>query len=143
MTKLSQLLSAVLLNGLLLSSSALAMDNTVTGQWQTTDRFGQPESLVELFMEGDELRGRIVKLYDDTNQNAVCTECSDDREGQPIVGLVFITGLEADGEKWINGQVLDPESGSEYDCEVWREGNTLKLKAGFGVFSQTKVWNRL
>ncbi len=117
-------------------------DDQVIGQWNTMDRFGQPESLVELYKNGEELQGRIVKLYDEAKQDAVCEACFDDRENQPIAGLVFITGLENEGKQWINGTVLDPETGSEYDCKLWLDGDTLKLKAGFGFISQTKEWKR-
>ncbi|MGH1373426.1 MAG: DUF2147 domain-containing protein [Cellvibrionaceae bacterium] len=117
-------------------------NDQVIGQWNTLDRFGQPESLVELYKTGDELQGRIVKLYDETQQDAVCGECFDHRENQPIAGLVFITGLESEGQAWVNGTVLDPETGNEYDCKLWLDGDTLKLKAGFGFISQTKEWKR-
>lgn len=128
---------------LALSTASMAHSNPqVLGQWQTLDRFGSPESLVELYKSGDELQGKIVKLYDEEKVDAVCEACSDERENQPIAGLVFITGLEADGEEWINGTVLDPETGSEYDCKIWLDGDTLKLKAGFGFISQTKEWKR-
>lgn len=133
----------ILTLALTLAASANAFSNTqVLGQWQTLDRFGSPESLVELYQDGEELQGKIVKLYDDEKKDAVCEACSDERENQPIAGLVFITGLEADGEEWVNGTVLDPETGSEYDCKIWLDGDTLKLKAGFGFISQTKEWKR-
>ena len=128
---------------LTLVASANALSNTqVLGQWQTLDRFGTPESLVELYQDGEELQGKIVKLYDEEKKDAVCEACPDERENQPIAGLVFITGLESDGDEWVNGTVLDPETGSEYDCKIWLDGDTLKLKAGFGFISQTKEWKR-
>jgi len=126
-----------------LAASTSAFGSTqVLGQWQTLDRFGNPESLVELYKDGDELQGKIVKLYDEEKQDALCEACPDERENQPIAGLVFITGLETDGDEWVNGTVLDPETGSEYDCKIWLDGDTLKLKAGFGFISQTKEWKR-
>lgn len=124
-------------------SLASQADEQVIGQWNTLDRFGEPESLVELYKSGEELQGRIVKLYDESKQEAVCEECFDHRENQPIAGLVFITGLENDGQQWVNGTVLDPETGNEYDCKLWLDGETLKLKAGFGFISQTKEWKRV
>ena len=124
-----------------LSASTQANDE-VLGQWNTLDRFGEPESLVELYREGDTLQGKIIKLYDPAKQNAVCEECFDHRENQPIAGLVFITGLESAGDQWVNGTVLDPETGSEYDCKLWLDGDTLKLKAGFGFIAQTREWSR-
>jgi len=134
-----QYLSYTLLLSLAVSTQA---SDQVVGTWNTLDRFGEPESLVELYKSGEELRGRIVKLYDDSKKDAVCEECMDDQENHPIAGLVFITGLENQGEEWINGTVLDPETGNEYDCKLWLDGETVYLKAGFGIISQTKEWAR-
>lgn len=124
------------------SSMTFAGNKAVLGQWDTLDRDGNPQSLVELYLDGKELQGRIVKLYDETKQDAVCKECKDERQNQPIEGLVFITGLTADDDEWVDGRVVDPETGSEYDCKLWLDGDTLKLKAGFGFIGQTRDWKR-
>lgn len=126
----------------LLSSSVLAGNEAVLGQWNTLNRDGEPQSLVELYLNGEELNGRIVKLYDESKQDAVCKECEGERHNQPIAGLVFITGLTADDDEWVDGRVVDPETGNEYDCKLWLDGNTLKLKAGFGFIGQTREWKR-
>ncbi len=124
-------------------SASTQANDQVIGQWNTLDRFGEPESLVELYRDGEELQGKIVKLYDPSKKDAVCEECIDHRENQPIAGLVFITGLENSGDQWVNGTVLDPETGNEYDCKLWLDGDTLKLKAGFGFIAQTREWSRV
>ncbi|WP_439134113.1 DUF2147 domain-containing protein [Pseudomaricurvus sp.] len=126
----------------LLTTGAFAGNEAVLGQWNTLDRDGTPLSLVELYLDGDELNGRILKLYDENKQGAVCQECDGERHNQPIEGLVFITGLTADDDEWVDGRVVDPESGSEYDCKLWLDGETLKLKAGFGFIAQTREWER-
>ncbi|MBU3069941.1 DUF2147 domain-containing protein [Aestuariicella sp. G3-2] len=135
-------LTALLFTLPFLSSHVFAANKAVLGQWDTLDGDGNRQSLVELYLDGEELQGRIVKLYDETKQDAVCKECKDERQNQPIEGLVFITGLTADDDEWVDGRVVDPETGSEYDCKLWLDGETLKLKAGFGFIGQTRDWKR-
>ncbi len=129
-------------SAILLSSSAVAGNDNVLGQWQTLNDDGQPESLVEIYRAEDEVQGRIVKLYDPAKQDAVCTQCEGEQLNQPIAGLVIITGLQAEEERWVDGQVLDPETGSEYGCSLWVENGVLKLKAGIGFLTQTREWVR-
>ncbi|GAB3106098.1 DUF2147 domain-containing protein [Aestuariicella hydrocarbonica] len=134
-----------LLTGLslpLLSSLSIASNEAVLGHWNTLDRNGKAQSLVELYLNGDQLNGRIVKLYDESKQGALCQECEGEQHDQPIAGLVFITGLKAAEDEWVDGRVLDPETGSEYDCKLWLDGDNLKLKAGFGFIGQTREWQR-
>ena len=126
----------------LLSGGAIAANDAVLGQWDTINKNGEPQSLVELYRNGDELNGRIIKLYDETRQDAVCTKCKGDLHNKPIAGMVIITGLEADDDQWKGGRVVDPETGNEYDCKLWLDGDTLKIKAGFGFIGQTREWQR-
>lgn len=139
---ISQLcLALTLLSSAAYSNIALA-SNTILGHWETFDDNGQPESLVEIYQSNDTFEGRIVKIYDASRQQAMCEKCSDHRENQPIAGLIFITGLEVDGDEWIDGEVLDPKTGREFNCKVWLDGQQLKLKAGIGFITQTKQWSR-
>lgn len=136
---LSLLAAAALL---LLSAHASAQNDDVLGHWNTINNDGEPQSLVQLYRNGDELHGRIVKLYDEAKQDAVCTKCKGERHNEPIAGMVIITGLRPDDDEWKGGRVVDPETGSEYDCKLWLEGDTLKIKAGFGFIGQTREWRR-
>lgn len=126
----------------LLSLNALAQNDEVLGHWDTINKNGEPQSLVELYRNGDELNGRIIKLYDEAKQDALCTKCKGPRHNQPIAGMVIITGLQADEDEWKGGRVVDPETGNEYDCKLWLDGEVLKIKAGFGFIGQTREWQR-
>lgn len=126
----------------LFSAGALAQNDAVLGQWDTLNKKGERQSLVELYRNGDQLEGRIVKLYDPAKQDAVCNKCKGERHKEPIAGMVIITGLKADDAEWKGGRVVDPETGNEYDCKVWLEGETLKIKAGYGFIGQTREWQR-
>lgn len=126
----------------LFSGMALAQNDEVLGHWDTLNKHGERQSLVELYRNGDELNGRVIKLYNEARKDALCTKCKGDRHNQPIAGMVIITGLQADENEWKGGRVVDPETGNEYDCKLWLDGETLKIKAGFGFIGQTREWQR-
>jgi uncharacterized protein (DUF2147 family) len=50
------------------------------------------------------------------------------------------------GEKYAGANILDPESGKEYQCQMWLEGNSRLIVRGFIGFSmigRSQVWERI
>jgi uncharacterized protein (DUF2147 family) len=64
----------------------------------------------------------------------VCTKCEGADKDQPIVGLVIIKDLAADGERFKGGTILDPEDGKVY------KGDKLKVRGYLGPFYKTQTW---
>ena len=131
---------------LCLSLTATAQD--VFGKWKTIDdATGQEKSIVDIYEENGKVYGKIIKILD-TNapKNPTCDKCEGKDKDAPIVGLVFIKGLEKDGEEYNNGKILDPENGTLYKCYIkLEEANKLKVRGyiGFSLLGRTQYWYRV
>lgn len=124
---------------------ALSLANEYVGQWYTVDEeTHKKESLVTIWEEGDQLKGKIVEILDPASRNAVCEKCKGDKKDQKIVGLTFLWGMKKDGSQYDNGKVLDPKSGKVYSgsMKLIDGGKKLKLRGyvGFSLLGRTQVW---
>lgn len=120
---------------------------SITGRWVTIDdETGKRRSVVEITERNGKAYGRIVQLFRDPGEDPdpVCTKCptDDDRHGKKVVGLEIIRGLVRDGEEWADGTILDPKNGSVYDCRMWLEDGTLKVRGYVAFFFRTQTWHR-
>jgi uncharacterized protein (DUF2147 family) len=101
------------------------------GEWRTIDdATGAPRALVRIVERDGALVGVVEKPLMAHPAQTRCDACTDDRRGQPIVGMEIIRGLRRDGDGWGGGTILDPENGKIYRC-------TLALRDG-----GTRVWQR-
>jgi uncharacterized protein (DUF2147 family) len=114
------------------------------GKWNTVDdKTGKVKSEVQLYDQGGKLYGKITGLpepNDAQGKPKVCTACKGADKDQPIVGLVIIKDLAADGERFKGGTILDPEDGKVYKAEVWTESDKLKVRGYLGPFYKTQTW---
>ena len=96
------------------SWSAMAQ-STPVGLWRSfDDKTGEAKADVRIAETAGVLSGKIEKrLLKTAKPEDVCTECSDDRKNQPLLGLEIIRGAKkAEGrEVWEGGKILDPENG--------------------------------
>ncbi|MCC8391161.1 DUF2147 domain-containing protein [Paraburkholderia sp. MMS20-SJTR3] len=139
------------LAGALLASavSALAQTASPVGTWQTIDdHTGQPKALVQIIQDGNgELSGKVIKgLNPNDRPDRRCTECTDARKDQPILGMTIIDSMKKDGDAWDHGQILDPENGKLYKCKMHLEdgGNKLVVRGYIGValLGRSQTWIR-
>lgn len=121
----------------------------VVGRWKTIDdETGQPKSIVEIFRDGDEVRGKIVELINPKEPDPKCDKCPGDQKNQPIVGLQIISKLKESeaGAEWSGGQILDPNNGKTYKCRLrlQDEGKKLEVRGfiGFSLIGRSQVWLR-
>ncbi|WP_409935109.1 MULTISPECIES: DUF2147 domain-containing protein [Comamonas] len=128
---------------------ALAADMSPVGLWRTFDeKSGEPKSEVRISDSGGVLSGKVEKLLrKGADLQAVCDRCSDDRKGQPLVGLEIIRGAkQAPGKAvWEDGKILDPENGSSYSLKLTPadNGNKLDVRGSIGPFGRTQTWTRV
>ena len=119
------------------------------GRWETVDdRNGRVNSVVLIKEEDGALSGSIEKLIspDPRDPNPRCTRCDGAMKDKPLVGLRILWGLRRSGDRWSGGQIVDPDNGKTYRCEIVVEdgGNKLKVR-GFIAFSflgRTEYWAR-
>ena len=118
------------------------------GMWRTIDDdTGEPKSLVKIWIDDGELKGQITELLNPSEPNPVCDECKGERKDQPIEGMVFVWGLEKDGDEWKGGKIVDPNNGKEYkaNLEIIENGTKLSVRGyiGFALIGRTQVWERV
>jgi uncharacterized protein (DUF2147 family) len=118
------------------------------GLWKTIDDDGTTEkSLVRITERGGVLSGRIEKLLDPTAKpDAACDKCTDERKGQPVVGLTILRNLKrGDDGWWDDGDITDPNNGKTYKARVRtvEDGKKLQMRGYIGPFYRTQTWTRV
>ena len=132
--------------GLLLYAFAGCAQTSITGKWKTIDDdSGKPRSVVEIYEKEGKYFGKIVKLFrgPGEEQDPVCDKCPGNRKGVRIIGMEIIRDMtyDQDEQEYEDGEILDPESGSTYDCKLWltRDGS-LKVRGYVAFFYRTQTW---
>lgn len=141
---------AVALGGIAAPPPALASEtNPYLGRWRTIDDETNTErSIVEIRLVNGELQGRIVDIFyrPDEKPGGVCELCEGERKNQPVLGMVFLWGLKADGAEYVGGAVLDPKNGKIYNAKASLTDNGKKLRLrgyiGTPLLGRTQVWLR-
>lgn len=140
---------------LLASGSALAANDSPVGQWKTIDdATHEAKSIVEITDQDGQLQGKILELLNRSpeniardGENPVCAKCTDARKGQPLVGMVIMTGVTQDGDKWGGGRILDPKNGKTYKVtlKLVDGGQSLEVHGyiGFSLLGRTQTWQRV
>tara|TARA_E500000331_G_C17192482_1_gene685556 strand:+ start:100 stop:585 length:486 start_codon:yes stop_codon:yes gene_type:complete len=120
----------------------------IVGQWKTIDDETKKErSIVEIYKVNDSYSGKIIKLQRslEDDPDPVCDACDpdDSRYLQKIIGMEIIQDMAFDksSNEYVDGTILDPESGSEYQCKLWlSEEGTLKVRGYIAFFYRTQTW---
>jgi uncharacterized protein (DUF2147 family) len=122
---------------------------TPIGLWHSIDdKTGQSKAEIRISENGGVLEGHIEKLLrKGADPEEKCTECRDERKGQPMVGLEIIRGArKAPGKDvWEDGKILDPENGREYTLRLTpvEGGKNLEVRGSIGPFGRTQTWLRV
>lgn len=131
---------------LLCSATNAVADEPLVGMWRASGK--SVVSIIELFLQGDRLFGRLVKTLDgDGNEiNPVCEKCRGKDKGKPIKGMTFIRDLRKDGTKWVDGRVTDIRPGWTQGFEASCEISLVKKNAViygyrfFRFFGKSSTW---
>jgi uncharacterized protein (DUF2147 family) len=85
-------------------------------------------------------------VYEDGNVKVDKNNPDEAKKKTPLLGLQNLRNFVYDGEKkWIDGQIYDPENGSDYSCKMELiDNNTLEVRGfiGISLFGRTDVWKR-
>jgi hypothetical protein len=123
---------------------------TAAGFWQETDDQGHVGGWF-LFVEKDGLyRGRLVKGFKQPGEQKpmlTCEKCTGDQKDAPILGLTIVKDMKRKGNKYVDGNILDPRDGTVYHAqmELSADGEQLAVRGYLGIplLGQTQVWTRL
>jgi uncharacterized protein (DUF2147 family) len=133
----------------LAAAPAFAQDPSPVGLWKNIDDVsGKPKALIRITEENGVVQGKIEKLFraPGEEQNPLCDKCSDARKNQPIVGMVFMSGLKKDGKEYSGGDILDPDNGKVYKSKLKLAdgGKKLEVRGYIGVplLGRSQTWLR-
>lgn len=130
---------------ILFALSGTLAGQDVAGRWVTMDDVtGKKRSVVEISVVNGKASGTIIQLFraPSEEQDPVCKECTDDRKGRKVVGLDIIRGMVKQDDEWTDGTILDPQNGKVYDCKLWIENGSLKVRGYIAFFYRTQTWIR-
>lgn len=120
----------------------------VIGFWKTIDdKTGKQESLVAIYEYEGKGYGRIVLTYDDQGNISDSIESPKKRapgvQGHPYYsGLDIIWDMEKKGERYKDGNILDPQRGKVYDAEMWLDNGNLIVRGKILFFGKNQQWVR-
>lgn len=128
---------------------AWADDASPVGLWKNIDDVsGKPKALIRISESNGALQGKIEKLFRpaDQEQNPKCDQCKDARKDQPVIGMVFMSGLKKDGDGYTGGEILDPDNGKIYKSKMTLIDNGKKLQVrgyiGVPMLGRSQTWVR-
>ncbi|WP_374040897.1 DUF2147 domain-containing protein [Massilia sp. erpn] len=143
------MIQAALIAASLLAAPAMADDSSPVGLWKNIDDVsGKPKALIRITETNGVLQGRIEKLFRAAGeeQNPKCDKCQDARKDQPILGMVFMSGLKKDGNEYNDGEILDPDNGKVYRSKLKLAdgGKKLEVRGYIGVpmLGRSQTWLR-
>ena len=121
--------------------------NSPVGLWNTIDdTWNKVKSEVEIVEKNGELFGYIRKIFllPHEGKDPVCLACDGKLKNTKIVGMTILSKFKQNGEKWEDGDILDPGNGKVYTASVWLISNDeLRVRGFLGPFYRTQTWKRV
>ena len=140
----------LLAQGLQLAGAAAFAQATPAGLWKTIDDNTKKErSLIRISEAAGVYTGRLEKALDpDAKPGAVCEKCTDERKGQPLVGMALIRNTRQnadDKEIFDGGDITDPDNGKVYRLRLkpLEGGRKLEVRGYIGPFYRNQIWLRV
>jgi uncharacterized protein (DUF2147 family) len=133
------------------ATAAFAASPRPDGLWKAiNDQDNKPSAMIRLRSgPGGVLQGWLTASLRGDDPNRVCDKCQPPRQGQRIIGMQVVWGVTPDPANplhWQNGQILDPDSGGIYSCDIVEsaDGKSLTVRGYFGVITlgRTQMWYR-
>lgn len=118
---------------------AAAQPASITGNWKADDG----KSVIEFYPCGPRICGRIARfLVPEPAGGARDTENPDKAlRNRKLLGLRVFWNLAPGGTRF-KGKGYSPEDGRNFNAEVWREGNVLKVRGCVLVICRTAGFTR-
>ena len=112
---------------------------SIAGNWKTDDG----KSVIQFYKCGTSMCGKISKFLVPEPAGGARDADNPDKakRNRKLLGLRIFWNLKADGTRY-KGKGYSPEDGRYFNAQVWRSGNTLKVKGCVVVFCRTATFTR-
>ena len=138
----------LLASGLLALTGLVHAQLTPVGVWHSIDdNTGKPKAEIAIKDNGKGgFNGRVERSLQPSSAEPNCSLCTDDRKGQPKIGMEIIRDVKQAGKDavWEGGTILDPENGKVYKLKLTpvEGGAKLQVRGYMGPIYRTQVWQR-
>ena len=134
-----RMIAPILAVGLaMLPASAVAAPASIAGKWTTSDG----RAVVEFYRCGNAMCGRITDfLVPEPAGGVRDTENPDAaKRSRKLMGMRIFWNLVPDGDRY-EGKGYSPEDGRYFNADVYRSGNSLKIKGCIAAFlCRSQTW---
>lgn len=131
------------------TSFAVSENPSPVGVWRVIgDKTGEVEALVSIVEHDGVYEGRVTSIFPrpEISPDARCERCSGARKDQPVKGMVILSGLKRVGQEFQGGEILDPDTGELYRCQMHLSDDNRRLFVrgylGLSLFGRTQTWLR-
>lgn len=127
---------------MLFAMTSLSAQDSIAGVWKTIDdNDGEEKSYIEISERDGKFYGKIIKLLPAATLD-YCKGCPDGLDGKPLLGMEILTGLKPYKDYYSYGEIMDPDGGKIYSCNVTRKGNELDVRGyvGFSLLGRSQTW---
>jgi uncharacterized protein (DUF2147 family) len=114
------------------------------GRWLSESKRG----VIEIFPCGDRLCGKLVWLIEPLRRGAPAMDDKNPDPAlrqRPLCGLMMLADFrQTEPQRWEDGWIYDPDSGSTYHATMRLEDGLLKLRGYVGIplLGETQTWTR-
>lgn len=122
-----------------LAAPALARPASIEGNWRADDG----KSVIEFYPCGEAMCGRIARFLVQEPAGGARDGKNPDKalRDRKLLGLRVFWSL-VPGKERFKGKGYSPEDGRNFNAEIWREGNRLKVKGCVLVLCRTAGFTR-
>lgn len=128
-------------------SAADARLASPVGLWEPLDSSGKPLGLIRIYEVKGLYYGRIEPMSATDDHSARCTRCTDDRHNKPIIGLELLRHLRPENGEYVDGDILDPDTGHIWSCKLrLTDGGRQLIMRGFLIIpllGRSLTWRRV
>jgi uncharacterized protein (DUF2147 family) len=133
-----------------ISTNVCAGPTGPAGLWRSyDDASAKANALIRIAEVQGVLQGRIEKLIlgPSEDQDPICEKCKGSQKDKRITGMLIMHGLVKENDKYVNGQILDPETGETYQCTLTldKDGKKLNVRGfiGLPMLGRSQMWIRV
>lgn len=126
-----------------------AAQQPFAGTWRLDDaNSGKPLLHLRFEQKTGGLQAVIAAIPAQSNlaKSKNCTFCptKDPRRGKPLLGMALLTGLQPNGNRWVQGSWLDPEKGFTYMANLQPEGpDKIRVSVMYGKMEKPRYLYRV